>query len=174
MFAEGLVDEVRALHAGPRPPGPVAAQGVGYREVLEFLEGRAPLEATVARVQARTRQFAKRQATWFRGLVEVRPWPVDPDEPPEATAARLAARITEGSGPPGAVSLATPGRPSLQPAPPTHPSPTRREGSNAPSSPAEEGLNAPSPLVGEGRGGGLPGASRVPAGRGNGPAGPAN
>ena len=87
MFADGLVEEVRALESGARPPGPVAAQGVGYREVIDHLAGRVGLDATVARVQARTRQFAKRQATWFRGLAEVRPWPVAPDEPPEATAA---------------------------------------------------------------------------------------
>ncbi len=94
MFAAGLVDEVRALQAGPRPIGPVAAQGVGYREVLDWLAGRGgTLDETVARVQARTRQFAKRQATWFRGLEEVRPWPVGPDEPAEVTADRLAARI---------------------------------------------------------------------------------
>jgi tRNA dimethylallyltransferase len=98
MFADGLVAEVGALLAGPRPPGPVAAQGVGYREVLDHLAGRAGLDATIALVQARTRQFAKRQATWFRGLAEVRPWPVAPDEPPEATAERLAAGL-RGEGP---------------------------------------------------------------------------
>ena len=46
--------------------------------------------------RARTRQFAKRQATWFRGLVEVRPWPVEADEPPEVIADRLAGRIEAG------------------------------------------------------------------------------
>jgi tRNA dimethylallyltransferase len=90
MFAEGFEDEVRALQAGPRPLGPVAAQGVGYREVLDRLAGRLTFEETVARVQARTRQFAKRQATWFRGLSEVRPWPLAVDEPPDVTADRLA------------------------------------------------------------------------------------
>jgi tRNA dimethylallyltransferase len=91
MFAEGLIEEVRALRDGPRRLGPVPSQGVGYREVLEHLAGGAGFEETVARVQARTRQFAKRQGTWFRGLAEVRPWPVGPDESPEHTAARIAA-----------------------------------------------------------------------------------
>ena len=95
MFAEGLVDEVRALQAGPRPMGPVAAQGVGYREVVDLLAGRTTLAETIALVQARTRQFAKRQATWFRGLAEVRPWPVEPDEPPEVTAERLAREMNQ-------------------------------------------------------------------------------
>ena len=44
MFSDGLVAEVRALEAATRPPGPVAAQGVGYREVLDHLAGRATLE----------------------------------------------------------------------------------------------------------------------------------
>jgi tRNA dimethylallyltransferase len=99
MFADGLVAEVAGLQAGVRPPGPVAAQGVGYREVLDHLAGRVGLDATVALVQARTRQFAKRQATWFRGLSEVRPWTVAPDEPPEATAERLAGAIATGPPP---------------------------------------------------------------------------
>jgi tRNA dimethylallyltransferase len=97
MFREGLVDEVRRLLAGPRPLSPVAAQGVGYREVIDLLAGRAALDDTVARVQARTRQFAKRQGTWFRGLAEVRPWPVEGDEPPELTARRLADTISGAS-----------------------------------------------------------------------------
>jgi tRNA dimethylallyltransferase len=96
MFAEGLVEEVRRLRASDRPLGPVAAQGVGYREVIELLEGRVGLAEAIALTQARTRQFAKRQATWFRGLVEVRPWPVREDESAEAIADRLLARIEAG------------------------------------------------------------------------------
>jgi tRNA dimethylallyltransferase len=97
MFAEGLIEEVRALQANPRPLGPVAAQGVGYREVIDLLEGRVDRDGALAMTRARTRQFAKRQATWFRGLVEVQPWPVAPDEPPEAIADRLAGRIEAGN-----------------------------------------------------------------------------
>lgn len=102
MFADGLVEEVRSLHAGPRPLGPVAAQGVGYREVIDLLEGRSTSAEAIALVQARTRQFAKRQATWFRGLAEVHPWPVAADEPPDITAGRLASWIADrGEGGPG-------------------------------------------------------------------------
>jgi tRNA dimethylallyltransferase len=96
MFDDGLLDEVRALQDAPRPLGVVAAQGVGYREAIARLAGRLSDEEMVTRVQARTRQFAKRQATWFRGLAEVRPWPVPPGEPAEVTAARLAERIERG------------------------------------------------------------------------------
>jgi tRNA dimethylallyltransferase len=89
MFADGLVDEVRALLAGPHPLNRVPAQGVGYHEVIQFLEGQAPRDETIARVQARTRQFAKRQQTWFRGLTEVRLWAVERDEAAALTADRL-------------------------------------------------------------------------------------
>ena len=67
---------------------------MGYREVIDRLVGRIGSDAEmIARVQARTRQFAKRQATWFRGLSEVRPWPVPADEPPEVTAGRLTEQV---------------------------------------------------------------------------------
>lgn len=101
MFAEGLVEEVRRLISGPRPIHPVPAQGVGYREAIDLLAGRTNEAEAIARTQARTRQFAKRQATWFRGLAEVRPWPVAGDEPPEATAdalARAFGSMGEGRG----------------------------------------------------------------------------
>jgi tRNA dimethylallyltransferase len=93
MFAEGLVEEVRRFQSSPRPLSLVAAQGVGYREVLELLEGRVGPAEALAMTQLRTRQFAKRQATWFRGLVEVKAWPVGPDESAEAIADRLFERI---------------------------------------------------------------------------------
>ncbi len=96
MFDAGLVEEVRALWSSPRPLSAVAAQGVGYREVIEMLEGKVGLMETMERVRARSRQFAKRQCTWFRGLVEVRPWPVLPDDDAERVADRLADEIKAG------------------------------------------------------------------------------
>ena len=97
MFAQGLVEEVRGLQAATRPLGLAASQGVGYREVIAMLEGRSTPEEALKQTQARTRQFAKRQATWFRGLVEVQPWPVEPEESAEAIADRLLARIEAGN-----------------------------------------------------------------------------
>jgi tRNA dimethylallyltransferase len=93
MFREGFVEEVCRLREGELPLHRVPAQGVGYREVLELLDGRGTVSETIGRVQARTRQFAKRQETWFRGLSEVRPWQVADDESPEITAERLAGQI---------------------------------------------------------------------------------
>jgi tRNA dimethylallyltransferase len=73
MFEAGLVEEVEALRRLPQPLGREAAQAVGYREVLAHLEGGIGLEETIARIQRRTRQFAKRQLTWFRHLPEAQP-----------------------------------------------------------------------------------------------------
>jgi tRNA dimethylallyltransferase len=92
FFDSGLVEEVRGLQAGARPMSLAAAQGIGYREVIAMLAGQANLAETIDSIQTRSRQFAKRQATWFRGLEEVQPFPVAPEETPEAVAERLAQR----------------------------------------------------------------------------------
>jgi tRNA dimethylallyltransferase len=96
FMTSGLADEVRRLQAGPQPLSRVAAQAIGYAEVIAMLAGQATLSQTVERIQARTRQFAKRQVTWFRGLEEVRSITVPPDEGPETIGDRLALRIDFG------------------------------------------------------------------------------
>ena len=68
MFQSGLVAEVRRLLADPRGMGRGARQALGYKEVVAHLEGQRSLEETIALVQLRTRQFAKRQMTWFRSF----------------------------------------------------------------------------------------------------------
>lgn len=73
MFAAGLVDEVRALARLERPLSKEASQALGYKEVFTYLEGTATLEETMAQVQTRTRNYAKRQITWFRHLPHCRP-----------------------------------------------------------------------------------------------------
>ena len=50
------------------PSSQEASQALGYREICEYLEGRRTLTETIAEVQLRTRQYAKRQLTWFRSL----------------------------------------------------------------------------------------------------------
>lgn len=105
FFDRGLIDEVRALQSGVRPLCDAAAQAIGYREVMTLLAGDGVLDETIERIQARTRQFAKRQATWFRGLEEVRSVAVDPDLGPDSVAALLLPHIEEatnfGGGRPG-------------------------------------------------------------------------
>jgi tRNA dimethylallyltransferase len=68
MFASGLVDEVRRLCELPSPLSREARQALGYKEVLAHLDGQGSLQETIERVQTRTRNFAKRQITWFRHL----------------------------------------------------------------------------------------------------------
>jgi DNA mismatch repair protein MutS len=102
--AGGLLTYLGATQKGaavlldaPRGLGTTARQAVGYAETIAYIEGRAALPATLDRIRARTRQFAKRQETWFRNLAEVRPWPVADDEPVEATADRLAGWVASGN-----------------------------------------------------------------------------
>ena len=68
MIADGLLEEAAALRRLPRPLSREAAQAVGYREAFDHLDGRAGLEETILRIQTRSRNLAKRQLTWFRGL----------------------------------------------------------------------------------------------------------
>jgi tRNA dimethylallyltransferase len=68
MIAGGWVEEARALRALGSPLSREAAKALGYREVFDHLDGRAGLEETERLIQARCRQFAKRQLTWFRHL----------------------------------------------------------------------------------------------------------
>lgn len=72
MFAAGWPEEVRRLAADPRGWGREAAKALGYQEIAAHFAGEKALADTVADVQLRTRQFAKRQLTWFRGLGGVR------------------------------------------------------------------------------------------------------
>jgi tRNA dimethylallyltransferase len=75
MLAVGWLDEVRRLRE--RPLGKEASQALGYRELMRFLDGAGGWAETIARIKTRTRQFAKRQLTWFRGLPGCRPCPAD-------------------------------------------------------------------------------------------------
>jgi tRNA dimethylallyltransferase len=96
MFAAGFREEVEQLANLVPPLHSVPAQAVGYKEGLACLAGTLDVAEAMAQIQARTRQFAKRQETWFRNLAEVQPWPVGREEPAEATAERLAERLDLG------------------------------------------------------------------------------
>jgi len=66
MFAAGLVAETRAMLQCGLATNPTALQAIGYRQVVEHLSGERPLAETIELVKIRTRQFAKRQLTWWR------------------------------------------------------------------------------------------------------------
>ena len=66
MMAEGLLDEVKGLRAKGYGRQLPAMQAIGYAQLLAYLEGEIPLEKAVEDIKRATRQFAKRQLTWFR------------------------------------------------------------------------------------------------------------
>ena len=68
MFADGLIDEVKNLLANGVSPTAQAMLGIGYKETVEYLQGRATLDETISKVAQATRNFAKRQFTWYRRM----------------------------------------------------------------------------------------------------------
>ena len=66
MLEAGLVDEVKCLREQGCHKGMVSMQGLGYKEILAYLDGEYPLEEAVRILKRDTRHFAKRQLTWFR------------------------------------------------------------------------------------------------------------
>jgi tRNA dimethylallyltransferase len=66
MFASGLIEEVRGLIAHGASPNAKPFESIGYRESLEVLQGRMSLEQAIEATTIATRQYAKRQITWFR------------------------------------------------------------------------------------------------------------
>ena len=68
---EGLLEEVKKLKEMGYHKGMVSMQGLGYKELLAYLEGETSLEEAVRIIKRDTRHFAKRQLTWFRREPEV-------------------------------------------------------------------------------------------------------
>ncbi len=66
MFDVGLVDEVKALKDMGLTKNMTSMQGIGYKEVLAYLDGKMSLEEAKEKVKLNTRHFAKRQMTWFK------------------------------------------------------------------------------------------------------------
>ncbi len=66
MFETGLVEEVKKLYFKGYTKNMVSMQGLGYKEVLDYLNGEISLERAAYLIKRDTRHFAKRQLTWFR------------------------------------------------------------------------------------------------------------
>ena len=66
MMEQGLLDEVKALKDMGYTRDMVSMQGLGYKELLAYLDGECTLEEAVYIIKRDTRHFAKRQLTWFR------------------------------------------------------------------------------------------------------------
>ena len=67
MLEEGLLDEVKMLYSeGFLNKGTTAAQAIGYKEFISYLEGECTLDEATDQLKLSTRRYAKRQLTWFR------------------------------------------------------------------------------------------------------------
>jgi tRNA dimethylallyltransferase len=77
MLEVGWLREVQRLRELPQPLSREARQALGYRELLEWLDCIGEWSATVELIRTHTRQFAKRQLTWFRHLPSLVPVPAD-------------------------------------------------------------------------------------------------
>jgi tRNA dimethylallyltransferase len=71
MFDKGLVDEVKSLLENPEGLSKQAKQALGYKEVIQYLDGGLTLDDAKDMVRLNTRRFAKRQMTWFRSFPDV-------------------------------------------------------------------------------------------------------
>ncbi|MBR2744711.1 MAG: tRNA (adenosine(37)-N6)-dimethylallyltransferase MiaA [Clostridia bacterium] len=65
MISSGLIDEVKSI-IGKYPSMPTAMQGLGYKEVVEYLNGDCTEEEMIEKIKQESRRYAKRQLTWFR------------------------------------------------------------------------------------------------------------
>jgi tRNA dimethylallyltransferase len=89
MFARGLVEETRALLQHGLAENKTAMQAIGYRQVVEYLRDERSLTETIELVKSRTRQFAKRQLTWFRRHGNMEWIELNPEESVEECVQRI-------------------------------------------------------------------------------------
>jgi tRNA dimethylallyltransferase len=93
MFRRGLVAETEQLLKRGLEQNKTAMQAIGYRQVVEHLRGERPLAETIELVKSRTRQFAKRQLTWFRRQLDPEWIELGPDESLENCARKICEMI---------------------------------------------------------------------------------
>ena len=91
MVRRGLIEEVASVLAEGHAPTAPGLDGIGIREAVEYLHGRRARETVAEAITVSTRQYAKRQQTWFRHQLDGTVLTLDATRPPE----RLAAEIAE-------------------------------------------------------------------------------
>ena len=96
MMKNGLVEEVRALLSDENGH-PTAAQAIGYKEIVAALRGVISMDEAVAQTKQATRNFAKRQLTWFRRDPRVI-WLTAQDKTPEEIAAEMCSHMAARFG----------------------------------------------------------------------------
>lgn len=79
MLQKGLVDEVSGLLDGGADVRKSAMTGIGYREVINYLQGDINYEEMVEQIKRNTRKYAKRQMSWFRRDATIR-WIEDEED----------------------------------------------------------------------------------------------
>jgi tRNA dimethylallyltransferase len=102
MFARGLVAETQSLLAQGLEHNLTAMQALGYRQVVEHLHGSRSFPETIELVKIRTRQFAKRQLTWFRRQMSL-DWISLEDRSPESVAEMLVPKLASLAAGPDAI-----------------------------------------------------------------------
>ena len=98
MVRRGLIEEVAAVLAeghGPHAPG---LDGIGIREAVEYLHGQRTRESVAEAIATGTRQYAKRQQTWFRHQLAGDVVSLDATRPPEKLAAEIASLWEKRTG----------------------------------------------------------------------------
>jgi tRNA dimethylallyltransferase len=90
MVRRGLIEEVAAVLAEGHPPAAPGLDGIGIREAVEYLHGRRTRESVAEAITIGTRQYAKRQQTWFRHQLGGRLITLDATRPPDKVAAEIA------------------------------------------------------------------------------------
>ncbi len=90
MVRRGLIEEAAAVLSEGHAPHAPGLDGVGIREAVEYLHGTRSRESVAEAVTVSTRQYAKRQETWFRHQLEGDRLTLDATRPPETLAAEIA------------------------------------------------------------------------------------
>ncbi len=98
MFHRGLVEETRQLLERGLAQNQTALQALGYRQVVEHLNGARSLEETMALVKIRTRQFAKRQMTWFRRQLRLSWIHLEANQTPRSVVEAIARQVRNRNG----------------------------------------------------------------------------
>jgi len=90
MVRRGLIEEVASVLADGHAPTAPGLDGIGIREAVEYLHGRRPRESVGDAIAVATRQYAKRQQTWFRHQLGGTVLALDATRPPERLAVEIA------------------------------------------------------------------------------------
>ena len=99
MIDHGWLLETQTLLSYQPAPSRTALQALGYRELIAVLRNEIPLAAAVGQIKTSTRQFAKRQKTWFRNLEECISLPISGTESPCEIAESIIARAATAGSP---------------------------------------------------------------------------